>query len=103
MPNSASSKSTKYLNLLIAIVFSLVGLFSIVNLIGTNMLATQGVVLDEYASKTDHLIKSSNQLQVDIARSTNLSYIESRAQAKGFHRVNSKVIVEAVDSLALSR
>lgn len=70
------------------------------NLVGTNALATEGVVLDDLANKSLTLDKENRELELAISKVSNLSYIEQAAGQRGFVRINKPLIVESYNSLA---
>ena len=81
-------------------VYGFVGVLAIANLVGTNTLATQGVVLDNILRETEKVTKENQILSVEIGKISNLSYIESTVAKLGFRRVRSNLIVSPVEAVA---
>ncbi len=73
-------------------VFLLVGL-AIINLVSTNILATQGFAVSESETRTLKLEKENHQLSVKIEEAARLGSLEAMAVQSGF--VRSKSIVFA--------
>ncbi|MFZ2202576.1 MAG: hypothetical protein WAV56_04255 [Microgenomates group bacterium] len=103
MPNSVWPKKFSPANNLVGLVFGLVGILALANLIGTNALATQGVVLDQILSETEKLNKENQIMTVEIGKKANLSYIQSAASDLGFVRVKTNLIISADEALAAVR
>lgn len=99
-PSSDLPKKSKSLSRLILIVYGFVGILAIVNLVGTNSLATQGVVLDTVLRETEMRTKENQILAVEIGKVSALSYIESSVVKLGFSRVTSNLIVSPVEAVA---
>jgi len=85
------------------VVYALVALTALANIVGTNALATQGVVLDSILSKTAQASRENKHLRLEIAKMTNLSYIESQAEQLGFTRVKNNLIVQPDQAVAAVR
>ena len=100
MPNSDSPKKFEPLNRLLALVFVLVFLLAIGNIVGTNSLATQGVVLDDILSQTQAITKENQIAAVEIGKISNLGYLEKAAARLGFQRVRSNLIITAPEAVA---
>lgn len=99
-PNSASSKNSSLLNQALLLVYFLAAVGAVVNLIGTNALATQGIVLDKLTSETQKIAKQNQNLRLEISQSGNLSYIESQAVKRGFKRIKTNLIISSPDAVA---
>lgn len=82
------------------VVYGLVALLAITNLVGTNALATQGIVLDNILRQTDKISRENQNLSVEIGKITNLSYIESTATKLGYKRVKTNLIITPVEAVA---
>ncbi len=95
-----SSKKSSLLHGLTSAIYVLVALAAIANLIGTNTLATQGIVLDNLMSKTQKLGEINRQMRQEISKSTNLSYIESEAVKLGFKKIKSSLSISAPQAVA---
>jgi len=93
-------RNSKFFSRLLLVVFGFAGLLAIANLVGTNALATQGIVLDNIMRQTDKLTKENQILSVEIGKINNLSYIESTATKQGFRRVKSNLIISPVEAVA---
>lgn len=100
VPNSAWPKKPDHL---VGLVVGLVAVLALANLVGTNALATQGVVLDQILSETEKLNKENQILTVEIGKKANLSYIQSAASDLGFVRVKTNLIISADEALAAVR
>ena len=100
MPNSASPERSFSLNKAIGFTFIGVFVLGFINLIGTNSLATQGVVLDQIARETDKITKENQILEQQIGKISNLSYIESTASQLGFVRVKNSLIITGIEAVA---
>lgn len=100
VPNLGSPKKFSHFNGFLWVIYSIVALLAIVNLVGTNALATQGVVLDNISRQTDKISRDNQTLSVEIGKKTNLSYIESIATKLGFKRVKSNLIIPPVEAVA---
>ncbi len=100
MPNSDSPKKSNPLNHVLTGVFVPVVLLAIGNIVGTNSLATQGVVLDDILGQTQVLTKENQILAVEIGKINNLSYLEKVALNLGFQRVRSNIIISTPDAVA---
>ncbi|MEK7064402.1 MAG: hypothetical protein AAB973_02215 [Patescibacteria group bacterium] len=103
MPNSVWLKKFSLVNNLVGLVFGLVAVLALANLIGTNALATQGVVLDYVLSETGKLNKENQILTVEIGKKANLSNIQSAASDLGFVRVKTNLIISGDEALAAVR
>lgn len=100
MPNSASPKRSFNLNRAIGFTAIAVCVLGLINLVGTNSLATQGVVLDQIARETDKITKENQLLEQQIGKISNLSYIESTASQLGFVRVKTSLIITGSEAVA---
>ena len=103
MPNSGLLKKFSLGNNLIGLVIGLVVVLAIANLIGTNALATQGVILDQILTETEKINKENQIMGVEIGKKANLSYIQSAAAGLGFVRVRSNLIISGDEALAAVR
>lgn len=100
MPNLDSLKKIINYNTVLAVTaFLLVGL-SIVNLISTNVLATQGFAVSESEVKILSLEKENRQLSVKIEEAAKLSGLEETAKQSGFIRSKSIVFVPTPPTFA---
>lgn len=100
MQNYESVKKTNKFNKLLSAIFVVVFFLCLANLIGTNALATEGVVLDDLANKALVMDKENRELELAISRVSNLSYVEEVASQKGFVRTNKPLIISKDNSLA---
>jgi len=103
VPNSGLLKKFSLGNNLIGLVIGLVVVLAIANLIGTNALATQGVILDQILTETEKINKENQIMGVEIGKKANLSYIQSAAAGLGFVRVRSNLIISGDEALAAVR
>lgn len=100
MPNCDSRK--KIINYKTAFIFTgviLVGL-TVINLVGTNVLSTQGFALSEVETKTMLLEKENQILSVKIEEATTLRGLQKLAEDRGFIRSKSIVFVPATSTFA---
>ena len=100
MQNLESVKKSSRFNKITATTYLLAFILALANLIGTNALATEGVVLDGLSAKTYELSKQNKDLQVAINQVSNLSYIEDAAILMGFVRIKQPLTIHTSDSLA---
>jgi len=100
VPSSDLPKNTKLFSRLVWLVYFIATILAIGNLIGTNALATQGIVLDNILRETVKISKENQILSVEIGKINNLSYIESTAAKLGFRRVSSNLIISPVEAVA---
>ena len=100
MPNCVWPKKFSRANFLIGLV---TGLVVLANLVGTNALATQGVVLDQILGQTERINKENQTMTVEIGKKANLSYIQSAATDLGFVRVRTNLIISIDEALAAVR
>lgn len=100
VPSSGLLQRYNVLSRLLLIVYSLVVVIALANLIGTNTLATQGVVLDKILSESRRINRENQNLQLEISRTTNLSYIESTAVKLGFKRITTNLTISTPDAVA---
>ena len=98
--SSGSPKNSKFFSNLLFLVYGLVGLLAVVNLVGTNALATQGIMLDSVLKQTGQINKENQILAVEIGKINNLNYIESTATKLGFRRVKSNMVISPVEAVA---
>lgn len=73
---------------------------SLTNLVGTNSLATRGVVLENVLKETNKITKENQTLVVEIGKINNLNYIQSVAISLGYKRISSHLTVSPVEVLA---
>lgn len=100
MPNLDSLKKlVNYQTIFTVTVFLLVSLTAI-NLISTNMLATQGFAVNETEIKTLKLEKENRQLSVKIEEAAKLGGLEEMAMSSGFVRIKSIVFVPSPSTFA---
>lgn len=99
-PNSVSPAKFSLLSSLLWLVYGSVALLAVINLVGTNALATQGVVLDSILRQTDKTSRDNQTLSVEIGKISNLSYVESSATKLGFKRVTSTLVISPVEAVA---
>ncbi|KKT29411.1 MAG: hypothetical protein UW16_C0029G0004 [Microgenomates group bacterium GW2011_GWC1_44_10] len=100
MPNCDSQK--KLFSYKTVLIFSGVILFGLaaINLVGTNVLSTQGFAVSESETETLKLEKENQKLSVMIEESTTLSSLERQAEDRGFIRSKSIVFVPATSTFA---
>lgn len=100
VPSSALPKKSNLLGVFLWLVYGLVVLLAVVNLVGSNALATQGVVLDNISRQTDKIDRDNQILSVEIGKKANLSYIESTAIKLGYKRVRSNLVIPVSEAVA---
>lgn len=100
-PSSVLPKKFDLFGTSLWLVYGVVLLLAVVNLVGTNALATQGVVLDNISRQTNKIGKDNQILSVEIGKKANLSYIESTATKLGYKRVRSNLIIPVNEAVAV--
>ena len=91
---------TKTLKQLIITVYSVAGILVVANLIATNTLATQGVIVDEFYAQTQQLQEENRLLNYQINTLTNLEVLTTKAQYLGFQSTKTVVIIPDSSSVA---
>ncbi|MBI2326620.1 hypothetical protein HYU91_04520 [Candidatus Collierbacteria bacterium] len=99
-PSSVLLKKFSLLGISLGLVYGFVALLAVVNLVGTNALATQGIVLDNISRQTNKISKENQILSVEIGKKTNLSYIESTAIKLGYKRVRTNLVIPVNEAVA---
>lgn len=102
MQNCGSSKNTNRHNLLTKIIFGAVFVLGIANLIATNIVATQGIRLNNLNTKTALLAKENEILTGRLNEIRSLAEIESRALSLGMVRTNQIVHISGENLYALA-
>lgn len=92
-------KIFRYKNIFTATVAIFV-IFATINLIGTNILSTQGSIVSESETQTLKLEKENRQLSVKIEESVKLAGLEDLATQKGYVRSHSIVFVPTASTFA---
>jgi hypothetical protein len=87
----------KQLNLLLYIS---IGLMAIVNLFSTNALATKGVEISNLYQHSQELGKANQQIEAEINKFSQLSYIQQLAVDQGYQRINEVSLVSRVSLVA---
>ena len=100
VPSSVSSRKSKLLHKLTVATYIFVVIAAIINMVGTNALATQGVVLDSVLTKTQKLLQQNRQASLEISMSTNLRYIEEKAENLGFKKIKSPLTISQPEAVA---
>ncbi len=103
MPNFGLLKKYNFGNKLIYVILGTIVALSITILIGTNALATHGVVLQQILVQTEKINKENQILNIELGKQANLSYIQTRASSLGFVRARSSLIILPEDTLAAAR
>mgnify|MGYP001574720034 CR=1 FL=1 len=100
MPNYDSPK--KIFSYRTALIFPGIVLFVVaaINLIGTNILSTQGFAVSESETKTLRLEKENQKLSVKIEEATTLASLNKLAEEGGFIRSKSIVFVPTTSTFA---
>jgi len=91
---------TKTIKQLIITVYSLAAILVVANLVATNTLATQGVIVDEFYAQTQQLQEENRLLTYQINSLTNLEVLTTKAQNLGFQSTKKAVIVSDSSSVA---
>lgn len=100
MPNLESLKKIiNYRAVYILTVVVFVALAAI-NLIGTNVLATEGIAVSEAETKTLSLEKENQIISVKIEEASQLKNIEELAESRGFERSKNIVFVSTPPTFA---
>ena len=90
----------KTLKQLIITVYSIVAILIVANLVATNTLATQGVIVDELYGQTQLLQEENRLLSYQINSLTNLEVLTSKAKDLGFESIKKVVTVSDSSSVA---
>ena len=69
----------------------LVVVLAILNLVGTNLLATKGHELEQLTQQSISLQKENAILSNQVASLSSLSYIEEKATQLGFEKINKPI------------
>lgn len=100
MPNLGSPKKlVNYKTAFIITTVVFVGLATL-NLIGTNVLATEGITVSEAETKTLKLEKENQIISVRIEEASQLKTIEMLAEDRGFERSRNIVFVPTPPTFA---
>ena len=73
---------------------------AVTNLISTNALATKGIEINNLYQSSQLLEKSNQQLEAEINKYNNLSYIQELGISKGFRRIDNISVVSASSLVA---
>lgn len=76
-------------------------LLGIINLVNTNILATQGALVSEVELSTLALEKENKDLSIRISELSRLTDLESHALAAGFRRSENVVFAPNTNTFAL--
>lgn len=100
MPNLGSLK--KLINFRAAYTLTAVAFICLatINLIGTNVLATEGIAVSEAETKTLKLEKENQIISVRIEEASQLKTIEALAENRGFERSKNIVFVPTPPTFA---
>ena len=84
MPNSDLLKKLFNLKNAITATYITVGVLAVINLIGSNTLATQGVELDQIHQRINQIDEANQEIKINISAATNMEKINSIAHQLGF-------------------
>ena len=73
---------------------------AIVNLFSTNALATKGVEISNLYQHSQELGKANQQIEAEINKFSQLSYIQQLAVDQGYQRINEVSLVSRVSLVA---
>lgn len=90
----------KTLKQLIITVYSIAAILIVANLVATNTLATQGVIVDELYAQTQLLQEENRLLSYQINSLTNLETLTAKAKDLGFESINKVVTISDSSSVA---
>jgi len=90
----------KKLKQLIITVYSIVAILAVANLVATNTLATQGVIVDQIYAQSQTLQEENRLLSYRINSMTNLQTLTAKAEQLGFRPTNDLVILPDSSSVA---
>jgi len=90
----------KTLKQLIITVYSIVAILVVANLVATNTLATQGVVVDELYAQTQLIQEENRLMSYQINSMNNLEVLTTKAENLGFHSIKKAVIFSDSSSVA---
>lgn len=100
MPNLESLKKiVNYKTAFTITAVAFVGL-AMLNLIGTNALATEGIAVSEKETETLRLEKENRIISVKIEESSQLKNIEALAETRGYVRSKNIVFVPTAPTFA---
>lgn len=91
---------TKTIKQLIITVYSIAAILVVANLVATNTLATQGVIVDELYAQAQQLQEENRLLTYQINTLTNLEVLTAKAQDLGFQPTKKAIIVSGSSSVA---
>ena len=80
--------------------YSLIAAFVLINLFGTNSLATQGIVVDDLYFKTQELQKQNQELEIEINKLGNLSRIYEIASSQGYQHITQPIALSGSSLVA---
>ena len=101
MPNLDLLEKILNHNLTYGISLCLLGTLVVMNLLGTNTLATQGFAVNELEIKTMALESENKQLKVKIEEVSNLQKMSALAKNTGFVRARDIVFMPTPPTTAL--
>lgn len=96
-------KTIKNLNLPLKITGSLVLVLALLNLFGSNFLATRGQRVDEMTQEILKLEKENSFLTQEVSRLSSLSQLEARALTLGFQKIDKPIALTTPAPVALAR
>jgi hypothetical protein len=80
---------------------SIVVVLAVLNLIGSNLLATKGHEVEKLTQQTQSLQKENSYLGNQIATKSSLSYIEEQALTLGFQKISQPIALTAPAPVAM--
>jgi cell division protein FtsB len=79
-----------------------IGIMAIANLISTNSLATKGIEINQLYQNSQTLKKANQQLETEVNKFNNLSYIQELGLSRGYSRIE-KISIVSESSLVASK
>lgn len=100
MLNCELFKSNKIKKITLSIILVCIFSLGVVNLIATNLLATEGVKVSQISDQTAFLVKENQYLSNMLSRSKSLAQIEAKALELGFSRVAQVATIGSFETVA---
>lgn len=88
------------INLSLKITYALVVVLAVLNIVGSNLLATQGSELEQIRQKTTRLESQNQSLTNRIAGYSSLSYLEKKAKDHNFLKISQPLALKGVTPVA---
>lgn len=100
MPNSASSKKSRLFSVVSLSTLVAIITLGIVNLVLTNFLNIDGLILNSCLAETAIISKENQELQTKLSQTKSLSLIGIQAKNLGFVQAKKITTVNSIDTVA---